>query len=496
MNKNTNKIKFKTLSLLLAFVLIVSTINFPNVNAMNKEGNKFSVGTKGIYLLHNLSGKITEFKKVENKYSVEVVSQTKFKNENGDIIEFSKAMEMLNDLAIKVNGPNSKITQTNAFALSQDGKYAYSLASSSSGKANGKSAIAILRYDAANKYWEKISDIDDWGDKAPNAKVSSYTKGGYDPISSSYVFSSSEAIDGKVLEKLWAYNVDRKELIPLGYVDAKLKDLFKYDGKITAVNGDLFVNTKGLTFVMSLNINGEFKAVEYEVPYSELEEAYTMKDKTHIISGKSNLLSLKDAKAIFNGEAIDLDGQKFVSNQNHIYDYDNNFKVIFGDTEEDKEYLNIHGANWMDSATISSKGVIVKYEDEYGNSIANSFFHLKDQIKGTDYDTSEHKKSEIINNSIRYVFKELKADSDPEKGTIENYNVIVTYVYKVEKEYKATHKFESEDKTKKLPKEVIDLVPAVKANLKDGSKVTPTEPTKKEVEVADGTWKFKGYDYQ
>ncbi len=54
-----------------------------------------------------------------------------------------------------------------------------------------------------------------------------------------------------------------------------------------------------------------------------------------------------------------------------------------------------------------------------------------------------------------------------------------------EKEYKATHKFKSADKIKELPQEVKDLLPGEKANLKDGSKVTPTEPTKKEVRRKD-----------
>ncbi|MDU2201963.1 MAG: SHIRT domain-containing protein, partial [Anaerococcus hydrogenalis] len=63
-----------------------------------------------------------------------------------------------------------------------------------------------------------------------------------------------------------------------------------------------------------------------------------------------------------------------------------------------------------------------------------------------------------------------------------------------EKEYKVTHKFESTTPGKTLPKEVLDLLPKDLDGMENGSKVTPTKPSKLEVKVKDGTWVFEGYD--
>ena len=38
------------------------------------------------------------------------------------------------------------------------------------------------------------------------------------------------------------------------------------------------------------------------------------------------------------------------------------------------------------------------------------------------------------------------------------------------------------------------LLPADQTDLKDGSQVTPTQPSKTEVKTAEGTWSFKSYD--
>ena len=60
--------------------------------------------------------------------------------------------------------------------------------------------------------------------------------------------------------------------------------------------------------------------------------------------------------------------------------------------------------------------------------------------------------------------------------------------------YKATHEFVSGTAGKELPQEVKSLLPADKPDLADGTKTTPTQPTKTEVKTADGTWTFKSYD--
>ena len=60
--------------------------------------------------------------------------------------------------------------------------------------------------------------------------------------------------------------------------------------------------------------------------------------------------------------------------------------------------------------------------------------------------------------------------------------------------YKATHEFVSGTPGKELPQEVKDLLPADQTDLKDGSQVTPTQPSQTEVKTAEGTWSFKSYD--
>ncbi len=60
--------------------------------------------------------------------------------------------------------------------------------------------------------------------------------------------------------------------------------------------------------------------------------------------------------------------------------------------------------------------------------------------------------------------------------------------------YKATHEFISGTAGKELPQEVKSLLPSDQANLSDGTKATPTQPVKTEVETSDGSWSFQSYD--
>ena len=60
--------------------------------------------------------------------------------------------------------------------------------------------------------------------------------------------------------------------------------------------------------------------------------------------------------------------------------------------------------------------------------------------------------------------------------------------------YKAVHEFISGTAGKELPQEVKSLLPSDKSDLADGTKTTPTQPTKTEVKTTDGTWTFKSYD--
>ncbi len=60
--------------------------------------------------------------------------------------------------------------------------------------------------------------------------------------------------------------------------------------------------------------------------------------------------------------------------------------------------------------------------------------------------------------------------------------------------YKAVHEFVSGTAGKELPQEVKALLPRDKSDLEDGSKTTPTQPVKTEVETSDGSWSFQSYD--
>ena len=60
--------------------------------------------------------------------------------------------------------------------------------------------------------------------------------------------------------------------------------------------------------------------------------------------------------------------------------------------------------------------------------------------------------------------------------------------------YKAVHEFVSGTAGKELPQAVKALLPRDKSDLEDGSKTTPTQPVKTEVETSDGTWSFQSYD--
>ena len=60
--------------------------------------------------------------------------------------------------------------------------------------------------------------------------------------------------------------------------------------------------------------------------------------------------------------------------------------------------------------------------------------------------------------------------------------------------YEKKHEFVSGTAGKELPQEIKDLTPETEKNLENGTKTTPTQPAKTEVQTADGTWTFKSYD--
>ena len=83
---------------------------------------------------------------------------------------------------------------------------------------------------------------------------------------------------------------------------------------------------------------------------------------------------------------------------------------------------------------------------------------------------------------------------DSPKKTIEREGIKFTGEWTPkQREYKVTYKFTSGTPGKELPKEVTDLLPNDDKTYVTGSKVKSNKPSKTEVKVDGGTWKFKEF---
>lgn len=83
---------------------------------------------------------------------------------------------------------------------------------------------------------------------------------------------------------------------------------------------------------------------------------------------------------------------------------------------------------------------------------------------------------------------------DSPKKTIEREGIKFTGEWTPkQREYKVTYKFTSGTPGKELPKEVTDLLPKDDKTYVTGSKVKSNKPSKTEVKVNGGTWKFKEF---
>ena len=83
---------------------------------------------------------------------------------------------------------------------------------------------------------------------------------------------------------------------------------------------------------------------------------------------------------------------------------------------------------------------------------------------------------------------------DSPKKTIEREGIKFTGEWTPKRrEYKVTYKFTSGTPGKELPKEVTDLLPKDDKTYVTGSKVKSNKPSKTEVKVDGGTWKFKEF---
>ena len=116
----------------------------------------------------------------------------------------------------------------------------------------------------------------------------------------------------------------------------------------------------------------------------------------------------------------------------------------------------------------------------------------KNLENGTKATPTQLAKTEVQTADGTWTFKSYDKAEETINGADAHF--VGTWTFTPAPTYKATHEFVSGTAGKELPQEVKSLLPADKPDLADGTKTTPTQPTKTEVKTADGTWTFKSYD--
>ncbi|EGG39702.1 LPXTG-anchored SHIRT domain periscope protein [Streptococcus sp. 27098_8_134] len=116
----------------------------------------------------------------------------------------------------------------------------------------------------------------------------------------------------------------------------------------------------------------------------------------------------------------------------------------------------------------------------------------KNLENGTKATPTQPAKTEVQTADGTWTFKSYDKAEETINGADAHF--VGTWTFTPAPTYKATHEFVSGTAGKELPQEVKSLLPADKPDLADGTKTTPTQPTKTEVKTADGTWTFKSYD--
>ncbi|RKV86832.1 MAG: isopeptide-forming domain-containing fimbrial protein, partial [Streptococcus sp.] len=116
----------------------------------------------------------------------------------------------------------------------------------------------------------------------------------------------------------------------------------------------------------------------------------------------------------------------------------------------------------------------------------------KNLENGTKTTPTQPTKTEVKTADGTWTFKSYDKPEETINGADAHF--VGTWDFTPAPTYKATHEFVSGTAGKELPQEVKSLLPSDKPDLTDGTKATPTQPTKTEVQTADGTWTFKSYD--
>ena len=103
-------------------------------------------------------------------------------------------------------------------------------------------------------------------------------------------------------------------------------------------------------------------------------------------------------------------------------------------------------------------------------------------------------KTEVKTADGTWTFKSYDKNEDTINGADAHFVATWEFTATPSSTYKAVHEFVSGTAGKELPQEVKALLPTDKSDLADGTKTTPTQPVKTEVETSDGTWSFQSYD--
>ena len=117
-----------------------------------------------------------------------------------------------------------------------------------------------------------------------------------------------------------------------------------------------------------------------------------------------------------------------------------------------------------------------------------------DLANGTKATPAQPVKTEVQTADGTWTFKSYDKNEDTINGADAHFVATWEFTATPSSTYKAVHEFVSGTAGKELPQEVKALLPTDKSDLADGTKTTPTQPVKTEVETSDGTWSFQSYD--
>ena len=115
-----------------------------------------------------------------------------------------------------------------------------------------------------------------------------------------------------------------------------------------------------------------------------------------------------------------------------------------------------------------------------------------DLADGTKATPTQPSKTEVKTTEGTWTFKSYDKAEETINGADARF--VGTWDFTPAPTYKATHEFVSGTAGKELPQAVKDILPSDKPNLADGTKATPTQPVKTEVETSDGAWSFQSYN--